>query len=111
MTIEQIRERIDASIQAHLKRGGKLVAEQWGVEQVDNEWFAVNGECCALSTCLLDGPSHRSVPEGALEDMLGVDQEWICSFTAGFDGDIRDDSPCTDAYDLGQYYRYLYINR
>lgn len=127
-----IKEEIIACVDKFVAEGGRIVADEWSVTLKGNKYEADEKEAeddegdgtgdyypasCPLGTVLLAQDQREWLNETNLGAavVLGVNQDWVRSFTLGFDGaDLEDgrkgfkEKGDVDAFELGREFRTLY---
>lgn len=115
-TIDDIRARITTACEAIQAKGVRIsTGHGWGMKDKGHEVSLVDERCCCPMGAVIHGmrPGNGSDYWYApAREALGVCDEWIDVFAAGFDGaDPGEYSERPDmlAYELGREFRRRYV--
>jgi hypothetical protein len=103
--LDAIEARIIAACEKVTAAGVSICSGDYGVMLGEDE-FAVagtDGAVCPLGALLVAEQIEGAFDEGdAVERTLGVDADFVSSFTGAVDGDVHDPSIDTDAWAMGR---------
>lgn len=132
-----VRERITLCVEKFTSAGGLIVDEDWNVVRREGRYEpgpleevadadlennkADTPACCPLGAvlCAADPREWQNDKDKDAANVLGVSEQWVEFFVAGFDGndppseigvDEEDDDGLNDAYSMGQDFRERYIS-
>ena len=102
METGKIQEKIRAGIEKAKSLGYELICEDWGD---DNQKCACPLGCLIVANDVKIGKPNENFNKAA--ELLGLDQEWVNSFIAGYDKGFLTygDKPITEAKEMGEWFR------
>lgn len=92
--LEQARMKLLAGVKVARDKGFTLVMGYWGNE-------AGKHKCGNPLACLLAANDKSILRKDLLPEILGVNSEWLRSFSYGYDG-VQLKNPIEEAYNLGR---------
>lgn len=112
MNIEQIETKIRQSVQSAVEAGIKIEPNYWGAFTIttDGTHKLMAKCCCPLSTLIIDQKyeDYNTVSYYQIvSDIIGQNQDWVFSFTLGFDkkDTVEVEFLDQEAYNLGAAFR------
>lgn len=78
---------IRAALARAREQGIRVGPRHWGTRRVNKQWVrSSSASVCPLGAVLLGTSTKRVKAQAALAEALGVSENWVLGFLAGFDG-------------------------